>query len=324
MTSPHQASAPVRCRICGNDTGNASHVVREAMSGSWEPFEYCSCADCGTLQIAHVPGDLGRYYGPGYYSLQAPADPPPQPWWLRSLKRRRTAAWLGSASPLGRVLAARSACAPPPWVGWLARAGATPGSAVLDVGSGEGHLLQNMRAHGMSNLLGVDPFLEGHRRYRSGVSVRSATVEEVDGTFDLIVANHSLEHVADPSAVLGRLSRLLAPSGTIVVRTPVMGQWAWRTYATEWVQIDAPRHLHVFTAGALERLAGEAGLTVDDVVFESDSFQFWGSELVRQGAAMSEGPARFGSEQMRRWDEQAALLDEEGDGDTGVFFLSRS
>lgn len=301
-----------------------SHIVREAMCGSWEEFEYSCCAKCGTLQIVEVPSDLGRYYGSSYYSQQGPANPPPERWWLRTMKRRRTAAWLGCGSPVARLLAARSASVPPPWVAWLARTGARPESTVLDVGSGEGHLLQNMSAHGMPNLLGVDPFLDGHRQYRSGVSVRSATVEEVGGTFDVIIANHSLEHVADPSAVLKRLSRLLAPQGTIVVRTPVMGKWAWRTYTSDWVQIDAPRHLHVFTAEALERLAVEAGLVVNDVVFESGSFQFWGSELIKRGVPMSEGPGSFTAEQMRLWDEQAQALDGARDGDTAVFFLSHA
>ena len=41
-----------------------------------------------------------------------------------------------------------------------------------------------------------------------------------DECFDLIEADHVLEHLGDPFAVMGELHRLLKPSGKLVIRVP--------------------------------------------------------------------------------------------------------
>jgi hypothetical protein len=46
------------CRVCGNETGNRVHVVREMMYGTRKAFSYSECATCSRLQILEVPKDL--------------------------------------------------------------------------------------------------------------------------------------------------------------------------------------------------------------------------------------------------------------------------
>ncbi|MEQ8667508.1 MAG: class I SAM-dependent methyltransferase [Rhodospirillales bacterium] len=41
-----------------------------------------------------------------------------------------------------------------------------------------------------------------------------------DGAFDLVESSHSLEHLADPFAVMAEIHRLLAPGGKAVIKVP--------------------------------------------------------------------------------------------------------
>src|SRR5687767_10644147 len=94
---------PFACRICGNQTGNRSHVAREMMFGYRDSFEYVECGECGCLQIREVPPDLSRYYPDEYHSLQAQAviqDPPV----IAALKRQRALYCLHGKNPLGWVV----------------------------------------------------------------------------------------------------------------------------------------------------------------------------------------------------------------------------
>ena len=86
-----------------------------------------------------------------------------------------------------------------------------------------------------------------------------ATVQDVPGTYDLVMFNHSFEHVEDPLPTLRHARNLLAPGATLLLRTPVAGCWAWRHYGTDWVSIDAPRHAFIPSIAGLRAAAGRRG-----------------------------------------------------------------
>jgi SAM-dependent methyltransferase len=45
-------------------------------------------------------------------------------------------------------------------------------------------------------------------------------IPEADASFDLVIANHVLEHVADVEAVLAEIGRVLVPGGHAILQTP--------------------------------------------------------------------------------------------------------
>jgi hypothetical protein len=57
------------CRICNSDGLDLPIELREAMFGTGETFQYERCSNCGCLQIAEPPADIGRYYPACYYFL---------------------------------------------------------------------------------------------------------------------------------------------------------------------------------------------------------------------------------------------------------------
>ena len=200
---------------------------------------------------------------------------------------------------------------------------------ILDIGSGVGRLLMHLKALGYENLLGVDPFVDKDTRISNGPTILKRSIEETTGQFDLIVMNHSLEHMARPRIVFDNLRRILAPSGVAVIRTPVATSQAWREFGVDWVQLDAPRHLVVHSAKSIEVLAAGNGLSLDRVVYDSTAFQFWGSEQYRRGISLSDRrsyqlsarKSMFTQQDIDDFSRRALELNRRGEGDQACFYL---
>jgi SAM-dependent methyltransferase len=149
-----------------------------------------------------------------------------------------------------------------------------------------------------------------------------ATHEELDRCFDWVILNHTFEHIADPRALLTTVHRILARNGRVLIRIPLAGTWAWRHYRTDWVQIDAPRHMVLYTANGFRRIIEECGFLLDRVFYDSGGFQFWGSELVRAGKMHKTNPGdHFTAEQLAAWGAEAERLNRALDGDQAAFVL---
>src|SRR5690606_716207 len=146
---------------------------------------------------------------------------------------------------------------------------------------GAGRLLQSLNYFGFRDLTGADAFIERDIEYPSGVKVFKKPLSELTGPFDLIMLHHSFEHLPEPRDELAEIKRVRAPGGTCLIRIPVAAQ-AWKEYGTDWVQMDPPRHLFLYTEKAMRRLAEDTGFDVSDVTYDSTGFQFWGSEQYRR------------------------------------------
>jgi hypothetical protein len=94
--------------------------------------------------------------------------------------------------------------------------------------------------------------------------------------------HHVLEHVPDPRATLRAAHRLLRADGCCVVWTPLADGEPWARYGTDWYELDAPRHLFVFTRRSLASLAVEAGFRVDAEVDDSSELELLASEQYRR------------------------------------------
>ncbi len=88
--------------------------------------------------------------------------------------------------------------------------------------------------------------------------------------------SHVIEHVPDPLDTLAEIHRVLRAGGTLAVRTPNAGSLGHRVFASSYVALDPPRHLHLFngrTLAALARRVGFAESTVSSTLcITSDDF----------------------------------------------------
>jgi SAM-dependent methyltransferase len=275
------------------------------MFGTKEAFTYAACAACGTLRLLGVPADMSRFYGNAYYATRRD---------FRRWVRRHH-----SVYRLAHLLMTRRL---PDLPGWWPAQHRDRATRVLDVGSGAGNLLLRLKSLGFANLLGIDPFNPKDIDYGRGLTIKKQRLDLVTGEFEVVVMNHSFEHMPNPLAALEQARMRLAPVGVLVIRTPVAGSWAMREYGADWVQLDAPRHLFVHSEQGLRCLAAAAGLTVDGVGYDSNAMQFWGSEQYRRGIPFSEGQRLYSRRELRELERRAQELNRESDGDQAWFHLS--
>ncbi|PWT82341.1 MAG: hypothetical protein C5B44_02300 [Acidobacteria bacterium] len=330
-----------KCRICGNARGNKFHKVREMFFGKRDIFTYVECATCQTVQIQSVP-DLTKYYPRDYYSFEQPdKDKTQRSGFAKTVSR--------SVGLLARQLAARAFCTNSRFLDVLLKPfsrathgfpaylknsqialGISPNSKILDFGSGAGQTMKVLRHFGFNNLTGVDPYIEHDIDLGKGAWILRTNLEHVNGPFDLILANHSLEHVPDPRRTLQELLRLLTPGHHAIIRMPVLS-YAWRHYGANWVQLDAPRHLFLFATDSFKALAEKIGFTVKRIDYDSSAFQFWGSEQYAQDIPLLDPQSYFvdadksifSAPEIANFELRAQELNTKGDGDQAVFYLQK-
>jgi SAM-dependent methyltransferase len=132
-----------------------------------------------------------------------------------------------------------------------------PPGPVLDVGAGDGTLVDALAARGRDAV--------GLEREARGPRVRAGELADVDGSWAAVVFWHSLEHLPSPGPALDRAAGLLAASGVLVVALPNADSLQARAFGDRWLALDVPRHLvHVPARALLARLRAD-GLRVERV-----------------------------------------------------------
>ena len=289
------------------------------MLGLGGEFEYGECASCKCLWQIKPPSDLARYYPDGYQGsrLGSPSG-------LRGLATRlRNRHALGEGGILGSMLEKRR-----PNLRMRALRGLplSRSSRLLDVGCGDGAVVEDLRALGFEQAYGIDPYRINDREGFTRPYLAKKTLDQVDGVWDLIMFHHSFEHMADPADVMARVGRLLSSDGACLIRIPIVPCHAWSEYGVNWVQLDAPRHLFIHSRDSLRNLASGAALRVAHSFCDSGTLQFWGSERYKAGYPLGTGPhdaesLPIGTGQLREYARQAERLNRLGQGDQGVFVL---
>ena len=197
-------------------------------------------------------------------------------------------------------------------------------SKILDVGSGSGKLLVKMKSFGFKNLTGIDPFLAEDGIQQPGLNVFKKDLFQVKEKYDLIMLHHSFEHMESPLKVFQHLANLLNPKGVLLIRIPVADSYAFRTYGIHWVELDAPRHYFLHTKKSINHLAGQNGLKVNHISFDSTHFEIIGSERYVKGLTFSDPNTIFTKEDKKKIAAQVEKLNQNQDASRACFYLVKS
>ncbi len=316
------------CRICENTEHNTSYEVREMMLGLRDMHTYFECASCGCLQIANVPDNIQEYYpNEDYYSYDAVKAVSGIKGKLIKMRDRYAAT--GSCF-VGRLM---QRIQPHDKLPSLRHANVTLDSKILDVGCGAGHLLHSMQEAGFKNLLGIDPFNAKELNYDNRLKIEPKSIHDMtsENEWDLIMFNHSFEHVFDQHDVLEKVMTSLKSGGVCMIRVPTVTSWAWRSYGVDWVQLDAPRHLFLHSLQSMNTLAEQKGFKLEKVVYDSFAFQQWGSEQYKKDIALHDedsyavnpDKSPFSEADIREFEAHSKELNESKSGDQAAFYLRK-
>jgi len=133
----------------------------------------------------------------------------------------------------------------------------SPPGPILDVGAGDGHLLDALGRRGRRAV--------GLEREPTRDDVRATALSEVEGEWAAVVFWHSLEHLRAPREALAEAAARLRPGGVLVVAAPNAASLQAAAFGERWFALDLPRHLVHLPAPALVGGVQAAGLRVSRV-----------------------------------------------------------
>ena len=323
--------------MCGSIGPHETFVAREMYFGTREQFDYFSCAECDSVQIVDALDgeELMRHYPNHYYSFVFPVQPGLRQWVTVQEDRfkTRTGGWLVgglmSAIPQSIRVPLQRSDSSGDVMRILGKLGVKRDTRILDVGCGSGVLLDRLARAGFTELCGADPFLVAEGATPMGVPLLKRYLADLPGEFDLIMFNHSLEHMPNPVETLKIAHDKLGVGGTCLVRLPTSSSEAWPMYGADWIAIDAPRHIVVPSRRGMALAAQSVGLRVDETYDDSSFLQFIASEAYRRDVPLNDPELLpkmvrvFGYKQIWDWQRRAQKLNRQGRGDWTGFVLRR-
>lgn len=125
---------------------------------------------------------------------------------------------------------------------------------VLDLGCGGGFLLAALPSANRRIGVELNPAARQQAVLRLD-EVIPALDEVADGSVDVVITNHALEHIPDPVTALVGCRRVLGPGGRLVVCVPIDD---WRTQRRVDIH-DRNFHLYTWTPQLLHNALVESG-----------------------------------------------------------------
>ena len=266
------------CPVCGAAGSVLYRDLPDRLFGTTGLWSFRACPEaCGLLWLDPIPRDLRKSYEFYHTHLEPrPAERRSAGQLLRAIykpiKNGYFQGRFGYRQGVGpswwRLLAPLAFMHP---AGIDAIAGdamflhaPSPGARLLEIGSGNGSMLQKMQARGWE-VAGIefDPACVAQTQ-ALGLQCYDRDLRELDlpsESFDAIYMGHVIEHLYDPRTLLLECRRILKPGGQMVIVTPNSQGWGHRHYGKHWRGLEAPRHLQIFSPGSLRRIVHESGFT---------------------------------------------------------------
>lgn len=222
-------------------------------------WHFWRCTTCGTVWLDPRPAvsALSTIYPPDYYAYELST----------------------TVSPLalkGKALLDRVK-----FRGILSRIAVEP-TSFLDVGCGDGRYLRLFADRGIpkERIYGLELSDEPvDKLLADGFNAYKRRVEDCTeiplSSIDLITIFHVIEHIADPRAVLLRISDWLSLDGVIAIETPNLDSLDAMIFKDHWWGgYHIPRHWTLFHRDSLVRLCREADLEVLHLAYQT-GHSFW-------------------------------------------------
>jgi SAM-dependent methyltransferase len=140
---------------------------------------------------------------------------------------------------------------------------------LLDIGCGNGFLLEEALDQGFTSVHGVEPSQDAVAK--AGPRVATQIVCDVmrpglfePGSFDVVCLFQVLDHIADPRALLEECRGLLAPGGLILAVNHNVASFTARMLGERSPIVDI-EHTYLYSPATMSRLFEAAGLVIRHV-----------------------------------------------------------
>ncbi len=259
----------MKCIVCRGSFWTYLFPARDRMFGIPGAFkEYC-CKQCGLVRLYPYPSsrELTKYYPSARYYSYSSSAKPTFFGRLRAFFIAREFFWLVPAMPQRGVR-----------------------GKILDIGCGSGETLSQLTSIGW-DAYGMDVDNQAikiaHTRGLKNVSLGSYIDmrKYPDNFFDAIRLYHVIEHLDNPQYCIRLAYKKLKKGGELIMGTPNAKSLLAKIAGRYWMNLDAPRHLYLFTPETISVLLKRSGFGKIRASFYSvagwaGSLQYWMAEAL--------------------------------------------
>lgn len=141
------------------------------------------------------------------------------------------------------------------------------GGKILDVGCGVGDTLMLLKELGWETFgMDIDEEAVVEAKKRGIDHVRVGLYQDIssypDHYFDAVRLYHVIEHLDDPMQCLRLIKKKLKKGGQLIIGTPNVESYLAHLFGTYWFNLDAPRHLVLFSPRTLRAAVVQSGFRV--------------------------------------------------------------
>ena len=238
----------VPCALCGGRYFKPSLVC--------DGFAYVRCTGCGLVQMnpqpfaANVERRYRESFGDDYLTYQLKNE-------MAFLELQKLALADAHFFRIEKDLMERKAAFRLP----------DDSPSVLDIGCATGTILAFLKERGWKATgVEISPSAE-YARLKWGLDIRNTILEECrfsDGSFDLVLASHLVEHLNNPLSFIREVWRVLRPGARLLLTTPNIDGFQARLFGSRWRSAIFD-HLYLFSARTVRAMLSSAGFVCEGV-----------------------------------------------------------
>lgn len=244
---------PPFCLLCESLETRKKHEAKDRMFGGGKNFDYYECDSCSVCFLYPQPSfnELKKYYPSSKYYSYSDSNKKDFFGMVRSYLIHN----YYNGNFFSKLFSAVVSDVP--------GIPSLPIGRILDVGCGSGETLSLLKEIGW-DAYGIDIDSRAiHIAKKRGINSFVGGYKEINNFrknyFDAIRLYHVIEHIDNPDYALKLIYSRLRPGGELILGTPNYGSIVRKIFGTYWYNLDAPRHLFLFSPNNLIKLGKKNG-----------------------------------------------------------------